>query len=82
MVLQAIRCKAIFMEALSYIGNGPDFMVKAISEQAGYRSPLFFGYFLYERLVHLPVNLFVTFVFSARARAGGTIGGAIHERSQ
>jgi len=59
MVLQAISCGAVFMGALSYIGNGPNFMVKAIAEQADYRPPSFFGYSLYA----MPINLLITVIF-------------------
>ena len=62
-VLQAISCGAVFMGALTYIGNGPNFMVKAIAEQAGYRMPSFFGYILIATVVLVPVYLFVTIIF-------------------
>jgi Na+/H+ antiporter NhaD/arsenite permease-like protein len=63
LVLRAISCGAVFMGALSYIGNGPNFMVKAIAEQAGYRPPSFFGYSLWAGLVLLPIFLLITFLF-------------------
>jgi Na+/H+ antiporter NhaD/arsenite permease-like protein len=63
LVLSAISCGAVFMGALSYVGNGPNFMVKAIAEHAGYRMPSFFGYLLYSCLVLLPVFAAVTIVF-------------------
>ena len=44
--LQAISCGAVFIGALTYIDNGPNFMVKAIAEEAGYQPPSFFGYSL------------------------------------
>src|SRR5579862_9479408 len=37
LVLQAISCGAVFMGALTYIGNGPNFMVKAIAEHSGFK---------------------------------------------
>jgi Na+/H+ antiporter NhaD/arsenite permease-like protein len=40
----AISVGAVFMGANTYIGNGPNFMVKAIADAAGYRMPSFFGY--------------------------------------
>jgi Na+/H+ antiporter NhaD/arsenite permease-like protein len=43
-VLQAISSGSVFFGALTYIGNGPNFMVKAIAEHAGVRMPTFFGY--------------------------------------
>jgi len=62
-VLRAISCGAVFMGALTYIGNGPNFMVKAIAEEAGYRPPSFFGYTLLAGAVLLPVFVLVTLVF-------------------
>jgi Na+/H+ antiporter NhaD/arsenite permease-like protein len=62
-VLQAISCGAVFMGALTYIGNGPNFMVKAIADQAGYKMPSFFGYFGWACAVLVPVLLVVTLVF-------------------
>jgi Na+/H+ antiporter NhaD/arsenite permease-like protein len=43
-LLVAISLGAVFMGAMTYIGNGPNFMVKAIAEGAGQRMPSFFGY--------------------------------------
>jgi Na+/H+ antiporter NhaD/arsenite permease-like protein len=62
-VLQAISVGAVFMGALTYIGNGPNFIVKTIAEQAGYRPPSFFGYILYAVLVLGPVYVLVTLLF-------------------
>ena len=42
--LAAISCGAVFMGANTYIGNGPNFMVKAIAEENGVKMPSFFGY--------------------------------------
>jgi Na+/H+ antiporter NhaD/arsenite permease-like protein len=63
MVLRAISCGAVFMGALTYIGNGPNFMVKAIAEQAGCRPPSFFGYSLYAGLILIPIYVLITFLF-------------------
>lgn len=63
-LLAAISCGAVFMGANSYIGNGPNFMVKAIAEEAGYPMPTFFGYMVrYTLPVLVPVFLVVTAVF-------------------
>jgi Na+/H+ antiporter NhaD/arsenite permease-like protein len=62
-LLRAISCGAVFMGAMTYIGNGPNFMVKAIADEAGYRTPSFFGYLGYSCLVLLPVFALVTFLF-------------------
>jgi Na+/H+ antiporter NhaD/arsenite permease-like protein len=45
-LLEAISCGAVFMGANTYIGNGPNFMVKAIAEENNYPMPSFFGYIL------------------------------------
>jgi len=63
LVLQAISCGAVFMGALTYIGNGPNFMVKAIADEAGFRTPSFFGYLAYSCVILLPVFVAVTVVF-------------------
>jgi len=64
LVLAAISCGAVFMGACSYIGNGPNFMVKAIAEEAGYPMPTFFGYIVrYTLPVLVPVFLVITLVF-------------------
>jgi Na+/H+ antiporter NhaD/arsenite permease-like protein len=62
-LLAAISCGAVFMGANTYIGNGPNFMVKAIADEAGARTPSFFGYMLYSGLILLPVFGLVTVVF-------------------
>ena len=48
---------------MTYIGNGPNFMVKAIAEQAGVRMPSFFGYILYSVGVLLPVLALTALLF-------------------
>jgi Na+/H+ antiporter NhaD/arsenite permease-like protein len=53
--LTAISLGAVFLGAMTYIGNGPNFMVKAIAEQSGVRMPSFFGYTLYSCCILLPV---------------------------
>lgn len=62
-LLAAISCGAVFMGALTYIGNGPNFMVKAIAEDSGYRMPSFFGYLLASSLVLVPLFVIVTLAF-------------------
>lgn len=62
-LLKAISCGAVFMGALTYIGNGPNFMVKAIADEHGYRMPSFFGFMKYSCGILLPILLLVTFVF-------------------
>lgn len=59
--LVAISLAAVFMGANTYIGNGPNFMVKSIAEQAGIKMPSFFGYMIYSGLILMPVFAVVTF---------------------
>lgn len=61
--LEAISCGAVFFGALTYIGNGPNFMVKAIAEHDGVRMPSFFGYLLWSGTILLPLLAAVTFLF-------------------
>jgi Na+/H+ antiporter NhaD/arsenite permease-like protein len=62
-ILQAISCGAVFFGALTYIGNGPNFMVKAMAEEAGYKMPSFFGYLAYSSAILLPVFVVITLLF-------------------
>lgn len=61
--LRAIACGAVFMGANTYIGNGPNFMVKTIAEQEGVAMPSFFGYMLYSLVVLIPIFVVMTVVF-------------------
>ena len=49
--LAAISMGAVYFGALTYIGNAPNFMIKAIAEDRGVAMPSFFAYFLYATLV-------------------------------
>jgi Na+/H+ antiporter NhaD/arsenite permease-like protein len=62
-ILVAISAGSVFMGAMTYIGNGPNFMVKAIAEGAGIRMPSFFGYLAYSMMVLFPVFVLVTLLF-------------------
>jgi Na+/H+ antiporter NhaD/arsenite permease-like protein len=62
-LLAAISCGAVFMGANTYIGNGPNFMVKAIAEENGVRMPSFFGYMAYSGMILIPLFVVVTIVF-------------------
>ena len=62
-LLVAVSMGAVFMGANSYIGNGPNFMVRAIAEESGYKMPSFFGYVGWAAVVLLPVFALVTVVF-------------------
>jgi Na+/H+ antiporter NhaD/arsenite permease-like protein len=62
--LSAVSVAAVFFGAMTYIGNGPNFMVKSISERAGIKMPSFFGYlFKYSVPVLLPIFTLVWLVF-------------------
>jgi Na+/H+ antiporter NhaD/arsenite permease-like protein len=62
-LLAAISCGSVFMGANTYIGNGPNFMVKAIAEENGVSMPGFFGYMAYAGCILIPIFIAVTFVF-------------------
>ncbi len=62
-LLTGISLGAVFMGAMTYIGNGPNFMVKSIAEKSGVKMPSFFGYMLYSLGVLLPLFVVVTFLF-------------------
>jgi Na+/H+ antiporter NhaD/arsenite permease-like protein len=62
-LLAAISCGSVFMGANTYIGNGPNFMVKAIAEENGVKMPSFFGYMAYSGLILIPIFIVVTIVF-------------------
>lgn len=61
--LVAISTGAVFMGALTYIGNAPNFMVYAIARNQGVNMPGFFGYMAWSALVLLPIFLLVSLVF-------------------
>ena len=62
-ILGAISCGAVFLGAMTYIGNGPNFMVKAIAEERGFATPSFFGYMLYSGIVLVPIFLLISLLF-------------------
>jgi Na+/H+ antiporter NhaD/arsenite permease-like protein len=62
--LTSISVAAVFFGAMTYIGNGPNFMVKAISERAGISMPSFFVYLIkYAVPILLPIYFLVWLVF-------------------
>jgi Na+/H+ antiporter NhaD/arsenite permease-like protein len=65
-VLMAISLGAVFMGANTYIGNGPNFMVRSIAESRGVKMPGFGAYMAYSGAVLLPVFGVVTAVFFGR----------------
>lgn len=60
--LTAISVSSVFFGAMTYIGNAPNFMVKAIAEQAGIKMPSFFAYIAKFSLVILLPVLALTWV--------------------
>ncbi len=58
--LAAISMGAVFMGALTYIGNAPNFMVYAIATERGVKMPSFFGYLLWSCAVLVPVFVLLT----------------------
>lgn len=62
--LVAISIGAVFFGACTYIGNGPNFMVKSIAESAGIQMPSFFGYVVkYTLPILIPIYVVIWFVF-------------------
>ena len=61
--LAAISVGAVFMGANTYIGNAPNFMVKAVAEENGVKMPSFFGYMIWSCAILIPCFLLVTVVF-------------------
>lgn len=63
-LLKAICVGSVFFGAMTYIGNGPNFMVKAIAEENGVKMPSFFGYMLkFSLIVLLPIYILVQLIF-------------------
>lgn len=60
--LAAISLGAVFMGALTYIGNAPNFMVYAIATENGIRMPSFFGYALWASVILIPLFILLTFL--------------------
>lgn len=61
--LAAISAGAVFMGANTYIGNAPNFMVKAIAEDQGVKMPSFFGYMAWACLFLVPCFTLITLLF-------------------
>ena len=62
-LLAAISTGAVFMGANTYIGNAPNFMVKAIAEESGVKMPSFFGYMMYSVGILIPLFVVVSLIF-------------------
>jgi Na+/H+ antiporter NhaD/arsenite permease-like protein len=63
LLLKAVSCGSVFMGANTYIGNGPNFMVKAIAEENQVKMPTFFGYMAWSGAILVPIFIGITFVF-------------------
>ncbi len=62
--LRAISVAAVFFGAMTYIGNGPNFMVKSISERAGITMPSFFTYVIkYSLIILIPIFTVIWLIF-------------------
>ena len=61
--LAAISAGSVFMGANTYIGNAPNFMVKAIAEDRGVAMPSFFGYMAWSCTILLPLFVVMTFIW-------------------
>ena len=60
----ALSLGAVFFGAMTYIGNGPNFMVKSIAESSGVKVPTFFGYlFKYSLPILLPILVLAAWLF-------------------
>ena len=63
-LMKAICMGAVFFGSMTYIGNGPNFMVKSIAEQSGIKMPSFFGYMIrFSLIILLPVFIIVQLLF-------------------
>lgn len=62
-LVAAISLGAVFMGAMTYIGNGPNFMVKSIAESSGVKMPSFFGFVMYSCAVLLPILVLHDWLF-------------------
>ena len=63
LLLVAVSLGAVLMGAMTYIGNGPNFMVKAIAEESGVKMPSFFGYIGWSVCALLPILVAMTLIF-------------------
>jgi Na+/H+ antiporter NhaD/arsenite permease-like protein len=62
-LLTAVSCGSVMMGAVTYMGNGPNFMVKAIAEQHHVRMPSFFGYAAWSFAILIPIFGIVSGIF-------------------
>ncbi len=62
-ILEAISTGSVFFGALTYIGNGPNFLVRSIAVRHGVPMPSFFGYAARAAAVLLPLFVLITLLF-------------------
>ncbi len=62
-ILMAISMGAVFMGAMTYIGNAPNFMIKSVSEDAGIKMPSFFGYMVWSVIILIPIFILNVLIF-------------------
>jgi Na+/H+ antiporter NhaD/arsenite permease-like protein len=62
-LMASICCGSVLFGAMTYIGNGPNFMVKVIAEEYKLKMPSFFGYMAYSFAILIPLYIVVTFIF-------------------
>ena len=62
-LLRAVSCGSVMMGAVTYIGNGPNFMVKAIADQHHFRTPSFFGYVAWSGAILIPLFWVLSRIF-------------------
>ena len=62
-ILLAISSGAVFMGAMTYIGNAPNFMVRSIAEENKIKMPGFFGYMAWSILILVPIFLLYSFIW-------------------
>jgi len=70
-LLAAVSCGSVMMGALTYLGNGPNLMVKSIAESAGVRMPSFPRYLIWSGTILLPVYAAVWLLFFGNASLAG-----------
>ena len=61
--LLAISSAAVFMGAMTYIGNAPNFMVRSIAEENEIKLPSFFGYMLWSIIILIPIFLLFSLIW-------------------
>ena len=83
--LAAVSLGSVFMGANTYIGNGPNFMVKAVAEHGGVEMPSFGGYVVRSLRYLVPTLLASMALFIADQPwlrvAGGLLAGALIVRA-